>query len=646
MSSRELEWFDLETRMRDLLHHQLIPILTKSKEDRDQINTTKAHCTKLELRIKQLETMVFGDKDQETVMQEILIKLADSEGNRKKDAIKFEQELIFVNEKIKTIMFNLSEASDAIANLSKKIQKNEEGICRVEMVVEHNKETSLKELDNVGRNFRELNSKYINIALSAEEKANIACDKAKGITLEIGMYKRELESIWKSFNEVIFLARDAKINKLDIDEFNDYKEKLNEKFKRVSEDLTKVNDEFFHRDIFLEKFYPMKIITIISDYFYHTFEAEQLTKLAEFENFILSELNTEILNNISNTREAQVQKILNDIRHVEDRKSKLIRSSPRRNTKIHRTIKLEMETVSKDISVPVSKPADAVNSVVVNEAFEDGLIEKLLIKLDFEVIKIQTELNFKFEQVSQNLKNSANNNSIMMKEILFKLSELESELNKDKTENQKEMKSFAGKVNEHKINISQNCELLKKHSKIISFLIESFQIQQALEAQDEEDRHSLAQNLDKDLQNELIMSQNSPESYNSAIPSANFLLKKNCLACGQTTSMLSGMRTSVVYHPSPLVYREKTFMRPELLRIKGRLIENLGQFSKISSNEDEVGNFFSVTVKGSKTGSTGKMKSEQKDLPSLNLSTSRNKSHKRSRFMIRSAVHSVDKYHL
>jgi len=562
--------------------------------------------------------------------------------------VKFEQELLFVNEKIKTIMFNLSEASDSITNLAKKIQKNEEGVSKVELIIEHNKESILKELDNVGRSFRELNSKFINIAISAEDKAIAASDKAKGISLEIGMFKRELESLWKSNNEVIFLARDAKLNKLDIDEFNDYKERLDQKFKKVSEDLTKVNDEFFHRDIFLEKFYPMKIVTMLSDYFYHTFEADQLNKLAEYENFILSELNTEILNNISNTREAQVQKILNDIRHVEDRKTKLIRSSPRRNTKINRSIKLEIETVSKDISVPVTKPADAVNSVVVNEAFEDGLIEKLLIKLDFEVVKIQTDLNCKVDQVSQNLKNSASNNSMTMKEILFKLEELESGFNRENNEKQKELKNLAGKVNEDRVSIAENCESLRKHSKMMSFLIESFQIQQALEAQDEEDRHSLAQNLDKDLQNELIRSQNSPESYNSAIPSANFLLKKNCLACGQTTSMLSGMRTSVVYHPSPLIYRDKTFMRPELLSIKGKLIKNLAQFTKHSVNEDEeeVGNYFSVVVKGSKTGSTGRMKSEQKDLPSLNLSTSRNKSHKRSRFMIRTAVHSVDKYHL
>lgn len=646
MTSRELEWFDLETRMRDLLHHQLIPILTKAKEDRDQINITKTHCAKLESRIKQLETMVFGDKDEETVVQEIMSKLAESEGNRKKDAVKFDQELNFVNEKLKTVGFNLTEATDSIASLTRKVQKNEEGITKVEMVVEHNKDLMMQEMENIGRNFRDLNATYTNIALRAEEKASAASDKAKGISLEIGMYKRELESIWKSNNELAFLARDSKANKLDIDDFSDFKEQLNEKFKKVMDDLTNVRDEFFHRDIFLEKFYPMKIVTMISDYFYHAFEADQLSKLADYESFILMEMNTEILNNISNTRDAQVQKILSDIRHVEERKTKLMRSSPRRTTKINRSIKLDIETVNKDISVPVSKPVDAVNSVVVNEAFEDGLIEKLLIKLDSEVVRIRADLNKRIDQLVQNIKNSEDNSSLMIKELLFKLTEFESEYLKDKIELQKELKNSAVKLSDNKLTVAKNVELLGKHAKIISFLIESFQIQQVLESQDEEDRHSLAQNLDKDLQNELIMSQNAPENYNSSLPSANFLLKKNCLACGQTTSMLAGMRTSVVYHPSPLVYREKTFMRPELLKIKGRLIQNLSEISKGSNKEDDVGNFFTIALKSSRVGSTGRMESESKELPSLNLSTSRNKTHKRSRYMIRSAVHSVDKHNL
>ena len=648
MVSRELEWFDLETRMREVLHLQLIPVVAKAKEDRDQLNMTRSHCSKLESRIKQLETMVFGDKDQETVMQEIFAKFAEAEGNRKRQNIQTEQEVSFINEKIKAINFTLNELGDWLQSVMKRAQKNEEEFCNLELVVEHNKESMIKELENIGRNFRDLNATYTNISLRAEEKAMAASDKAKAISLEIGMFKRELESIWKSHNEIVYMARDSKANKLDIDEFNEYKETLGSKFKEVSDNYTKIKDEFFHRDLFLDKFYPMKVVTIVSDYFYHSLDMEQLSKLVEYESFILMQLNTEILNNITHSRDAQVQKILDDIRKVEERKSKLSRSSLKRPQKtLKSSIKINIDLSEMEESKgPPSKPTDALNVLSAHEAFEEGVVEKLILKLNSEVTKIRSELNNQIQQMTHHLQSSAENNNSMMKQVLFELSETSEDRSREKLNLEKEIQSLAGKLQELKGQVEAHEDLLAKQSKTSNFLVEAFQIQQLLDAQDEEDRHGLAQNIDKDLQNELIMSLENSEHYNSVLPSANFLLKKNCLACGQTTSMLAGVRTSVVYHPSPVAYRDRVFLRPDLIGIKGKLIDGLRKNTGLVKEEGLEG-FVREVSKGMKSltlASTSRVESVDRELPSLNLGTSRNRSRKRNRFLIKSVVHSVDKY--
>src|SRR5574343_1221284 len=61
--------------------------------------------------------------------------------------------------------------------------------------------------------------------------------------------------------------------------------------------------------------------------------------------------------------------------------------------------------------------------------------------------------------------------------------------------------------------------------------------------------------------------------YTSTIPSANFAFQKKCVSCGTANSILSGFRTSLLYKPTPLFYRNKKFERPELIGLKGRILK-------------------------------------------------------------------------
>ena len=92
------------------------------------------------------------------------------------------------------------------------------------------------------------------------------------------------------------------------------------------------------------------------------------------------------------------------------------------------------------------------------------------------------------------------------------------------------------------------------------------------------------------MQNDLTLYK--PKGECSNLTSANFSFQKKCLSCGTANSMFSGFRTSIVYHPSPLLYRSKKFERHELLSMKGQMLrkcwESVG--TAITAKNEEGGN--------------------------------------------------------
>jgi hypothetical protein len=645
MNTRELEWFDLETRMRELILNQLAPITAKAREDREQLLTTRSLCSRLENRLSKVETLVFGDQDQETVIKQIFAKYAETEGNRKKDMIRVDQEMSFIDEKIKNSNFDITKIAENVQNVNKMIKDVEAEIGKIKAVVEHNKESVMKELDNVGRNFRDMNTTYTNIALKAEERAILAFDRSKAMGLEIGIYKRELESIWKSHNEMILLARDSKENKLDIDAFHMKMEDIDKRFKSMQDTLMRYNNEFLDRDVILEKYYPLKIAAMISDFLHYSLDVERLVKLAEYENYLFPELNKETLSHSTSSREILVQKILNHVRIVEERKTKALRLSPKKEVKHKKSIIIENLEQIEVTSSPVSaSPPKNVISNYINDELEYSIIEKLAVKIDIEVQRIKSEMETKVDIVAQNIKSSGDQNGLLMKQVLSELADVFNARKKEKDLIRKELEIIKNSIKAQGESFSVHDETIGKLSKMVVCIVEAIQIQQALDAQDEEDRHKLAQNIDKDLQNELIAT-SSPEQYHSAVPSAMFSVKKNCLACGNATSILSGIRTSVVYRPTPLFYRATMYQRPELIGIKGRLIKSCWEAYPVPFNSEEIEPIFNKAASALRIRSnieTDRIESDRESRM-LNLSSFRNKSSRKGSFRIRSMIRSTDR---
>ena len=86
--------------------------------------------------------------------------------------------------------------------------------------------------------------------------------------------------------------------------------------------------------------------------------------------------------------------------------------------------------------------------------------------------------------------------------------------------------------------------------------------------------YGVLDNFEKELQSEMVNPSKTSSVYKSTIPSGNFAFSKKCISCGAASSILSGFRTSLLYRPTPLFYRNKKFERPDLINLKGRIIKN------------------------------------------------------------------------
>ena len=646
MASKELEWFDIETKLREVLYAQLVPVVQKAREDREEHCATKYLTLKLEERIRKLEISMFGDKDQETVISDLYNLCATIEGNRKKDNVRMEQEKMLYESKLASLTFSLNDISELCKNLQKENKDFESKNTKIKKMIESNKNLVLLEMDKVSNNFKELNQSYLTASLKIEEKALTALDKVMLIRSEINVFQGEKEVLWKSYNESVSLIKELKANKLSIDDFNQESEKISNKFKESQKKFMEIDDKIYNRDLFTDKYIPMKISYIISDYLHYILDKRYIPRIAEFENKFLPLLDREVLSNLVETREVQVAKILEEMQRIEERKSKVlfhINLTEKQQGFVESPTRAKL-TNAEGTSLSFNPQKSAYLHSATLEDRPEELGEAFLIKFMAEISKTKEELQSKIDSLSQQHKAVNDQNNIVTKQLLCELSDIACSKQSEYRETQKNLAKIKALFQENKLLVASHEELLGKITRMIVCLVENAQIQQALEAQDEEDRHIVAKQIDKELQNEMVMKKN-PDQYITTVPSASFAVKKNCLSCGSATSMLSGMRTSVVYHPTPLIYREKLYQRPDLIAIKGRMVKTCWDNAHLPWKQDDIEPLFTQASKNSQMvhiNETARFDTEESRDLSINLSSLRNR--KRSRLKIRSSIKSNDKY--
>lgn len=644
MVSKELEWFDIETKMRDLLYNQLLPVLNKSKEDREELVSTKTVCRKLEDRLHKLETMVFGERTQETVINDIYNTCAGLEGNRKKDMVKIEQECCSIHEKLVSNNFAINDLVETCKKLFNENAGLNFRIDKVNEKIENTTSTVLLEMDKVMTNFKSLSENYSGSALKIEEKTGSAIDKIATIRSEIFGLKSEIDFLQKNYYDSILSIKELKANNISAEVFAIESEENSKKFKEIQQKLMGISDEFYNRDLFASTYIPLRTACMISDYLHYSLDPKSAGYIAEYDDLLISNLQKAALSSFQVPIEDQIQKILSEVARVEDRKSKAFKSFSKKQPK---SIKIpDKPHLSQEVhNLTLNPNKTQVQRTLTIESIHEEITEKTLPVLLSEIGKIKKELEGKIQEISNGLKNANEQNNIVAKQIMLEIIDSNNERHKEKAEVQRDLSKIKARVEDHKTMAFSQDETIQKITKMIVCLVENAQIQQALEAQDEEDRHLLAQNIDKDLQNELVMTK-PQDQYMSSVASANFSFKKNCLSCGNTSSMLSGFRTSVVYHPTPLFYRERVYKRPELIAIKGRLIKTCWDSSQIPWKKEEIEPLFAQASKNSQlVPQIDPMRCDTdmyKELPIFTSSGVRTR--KKSRLQIRSSLNGTSRF--
>ena len=574
-TTRELEWFELETRMRELLHIQLEPVLSKAREDRETTQILKNKLKTLDTRLKSLELAVLGDQSVETIIENIYKRCAEIEGNRKQDSIKHEQNFIILTENVNTFDLEVKKFKEQIKLLDGRDLAREQQIVKTNENIDKHKEHVLKELDALSENFREMNRVYQEVAIKTEEQATLAIAKANANSLEMGNYKREIDGVRKDVVDSLMMIKEVRGLKLNIEVFESEKENAQVRFSQLSEEISKFRDELKERDMFIDKYIPMQTVIFISDYLYSFSESSNKKKLADYENLSLKEINRNVLEGREIlTRQEMADKIINDMKHVEERKvefqTKEIKSPSRLPNFSELKEKINLKRKASLINHE-EKDAEEGPPAITKADVEKIVNSQLAVALDAEAGRLKSEIKQKLDQFKTFLKSFNSEASSMQSQFIHELENLTSKMKLLKSDLLLEISEVRKEIDSSKTEISSCQGLAGTLSQMLICLYEFSQIEQIMQKQDEEDRHNMASTMEKELQNE--MASYKPHNDSISLPSANFSFQKKCLSCGTANSLLTGFRTSIVYHPSSLVYRNKKFERDELLRLKGQMLK-------------------------------------------------------------------------
>jgi hypothetical protein len=621
--TRELEWFDLETRMRELLYHQLEPVILKAKEDREQHNTLKIHCKQLEKRLKDLEIVVLGDKNGETAILNIMTRCAEIDGTVKKEVVRIDQELSQVSEHLKKIDFSLNTTQESVKIVMDKESHSDADITQLKLLIDDHKIKVLSEVEKLNSCFQEMNKAYIEVAIKTDEKSLEAYNKAQINSIEMGTYKREIDAIRKDIFESLTLIKEVRSYKLDSSIYEKRNEVIDKKFTDIVFELQRNRDDILNRDSFIDKFIPLQTVTLISDYLHYMSDLKTRKKIAEYENLKLKELNNLVLDNKDvDSRDNRITQILDDMKHIEERKVELLTTEPLSG-------KITVQKIG-EIVFPPNFDEKPKGPLGLSKEEVEEIVQKILsIRLEADFLKFRLEFQSTFKDINKLLASYSTQFSTMDQQILSELQEISGQFNKKinsiEVDNSNIIKSFETLKSEYKFSVHS----LKNLGQMVACLVENAQIQQALEAQDEEDRHNMAYNFEKEMQNEMVSSTPKNSSvYKSTIPSANFSFQKKCISCGNASSILSGFRTSLLYRPTPLFYRNKKFERPELINLKGKMIKNCWE-TTVSTFPWKNSLFEKILNEAAKGSASTSIEDNEKELPLLATPKSRAITHNR-----------------
>ena len=540
---KELEWFDLETRLREVIYQQLEIFNKKAREDREAHATLVSSVHTIEKRLSLAESCVFGDESGNTVLNDLKKKISDIEGSRKRDMVRFDQDVVSFKEQFKALSFQMNGISDNMKRAEGLQDELTKDITRVKDLVESHQSLILREIETINSHFKELNSNYLDKGLKVEEKMTVTQTKMDEILLNLMKYDRQFEGVKKSLGEIFSSINLIKSNKLDVEIFESERGKVDNKLQELFKDAQDAKSGFIIRDSFMDKFIPLQTAGLISDALNFCLDPFSRKRLAEYENMLLKELHSEALNVGSNpTRENAIAKILESIKHVEQRKTEILIEKPKEAAPVAvRTVE------SSKNPVKVAKDTKYHENYVSKSDMLDVFEKYCETKVEPLLQKVKLEVADKFEGLKKLITTCENEGMLFSQQVLREVEELKAKEIKDIQNLEMfftELKEAEGGI---MIKIKKNEENIANCSFLLVTLVENAQIDLALLAQDEEIKGN---SFIKPIFD-------PPQKRGVALNSNNVLMP---------------MRPSLPKVPS-ILYRNKEFQRKDLIEMKEKMLK-------------------------------------------------------------------------
>jgi hypothetical protein len=353
----------------------------------------------------------------------------------------------------------------------------------------------------------------------------------------------------KSLGDIYSTINLLKTNKLDQEVFEGERVKVDSKLQELNQDTQDAKTAFIIRDSFMDKFIPLQTVGLISDALNYCLDPFSRKRLAEFENVLLKELHSEALNVGNNpTREAAIAKILETIKHVEQRKTEILLEKPKE------AVPVAIRSVESKSPVKVSKDTKYHENYVSKSDMLDVFEKFCELKVEPAMQKVKLEVIEKFDMLKKLITSCENEGMLFSQQVLREVEELKAKELKDVhnlevifTEIKENEGNFLMKIRKNEENI-QNCSFL------LVTLVENAQIDLALLAQEEEIKGNsfLKPKLEP------------PQKRGVALTSNNVLLPA---------------RPSLPKVPS-ILYRNKEFARKDLIEMKEKMLKLSWESSK------------------------------------------------------------------
>lgn len=541
-SVRELEWFDLETRLREVIYQQLEIFNKKAREDREAQAVLQSTASSIDKRVSLLENCMFGESAGNSVLSDLKKKISDVEGARKRDMVRFDQDVVSFKEKFKTISFQINGNNDNMSRIEKLQDELTKDITRVKELVESHQTLILQEIEQINSHFKELNANYLDKGMKLEEKMNSTQARMDDILLNLQKYDRQFEGVKKSLGDIYSTLNLIKTNKLDFEVFEADRLKVENKLQELYIDSQEAKTAFIIRDSFMDKFIPLQTAGLISDSLHFCLDPFSRKRLAEYENLLLKDLHTEALNVGTNqNREFAISKILESIKHVEQRKTEILLEKPKeaipaavRSVENKSPIKVVKETKYHENYVSKSEMLE------VFEKFCEQKVEPSLNKVKFEVFD-------RFDLLKRLITACENEGMLFSQQVLREVEDLKAKEVKD----YRNLEVLFTELKEEEAGLSWRVKKTEEQVGHCSFLlvtlVENAQIDLALVAQEEE--------MKGNPFNKAKIEQ--PVKRGVGLTSNNVLLP---------------LRQTVPKPPS-ILYRSKEFQRTELIEMKEKMLK-------------------------------------------------------------------------